>query len=91
MHRGESAVERQYLQAVPREVQIADDVGPEQGDDVGALGEVEAGEHLLRHRRAAEHVPPLEDEHLAPGPREIRGVREAVVSASDDDGVVRHA
>ena len=30
-------------QPVPREFQVADDLGPEQRDDVGALGEAEAG------------------------------------------------
>ena len=90
VHRGERAVERQDLEAVPREVEIADDVGPEQRDDVGALGEVETREDLLRHGRPAEHVAPLEDEHLPPRAREIRGVREAIVSAPDDDDVVRH-
>ena len=90
MHRRERAVERQNLEAVPREIQVADDVGPEQRDDVGALGEVEAGEDLLGHGRSAEHVAPLEHQHLPARPRQIRGVREAVVAAPDDDGVVTH-
>ena len=51
---------------------------------------MEAREDLLCHGRPAEHVAPLEDEHLPPRTREIRGVREAIVSAPDDDDVVRH-
>ena len=90
VHRGERAVEREDLEAVPREIEIPDDVGPEQRNDVGALGEVEAREDLLCHGRPAEHVAPLEDEHPPPRTREIRGVREAIVSAPDDYDVVRH-
>ena len=59
---------------MPREIEVADDVGPQQRHDVGALGEVEAGKDLLGDRRAAEHVAPLEHEHAPPGPREIGGV-----------------
>jgi hypothetical protein len=90
VHGSERAVERQYLEAVPREVEISDDVGPQQRDDVGAFGEVEAGKDLLGHGRPAEHVASLEDEHLPPCAREICRVREAVVSTADDDDVVRH-
>ena len=62
--------------------------GPQQRDDVRADRELEAGKDLLGHRRAAEHVPPLEHQHLAPGAREIGGVDQAVVAAADDDDVV---
>ena len=74
-----------------RQVEVADDLGPQQRDDVGADRELEAGEDLFGDRGAAEHVPPLEDEHLLPGPREVGGVDEAVVPAADDDDVVLRA
>ena len=73
-HRRERAVERQDLEAVPRQVELADDLGPQQRDDVGADGELEAGEDLLGDRRAAEHVAALEHEHLPPGARQVGGV-----------------
>ena len=76
---------------MPRQIELADDLGPQQRDDVRADGELEAGEHLLGDRGAAEHVPPLEHEHLPPGAREIGRVDEAVVAAADDDRVVVHA
>jgi hypothetical protein len=47
-------------------------------------------EDLLGDRRAADHVPPLEDEHLPPGAGKIRRGGQAVVSAADDDDVVPH-
>ena len=87
-HRGERAVQRQDLEAVARQVELADDLGAQQRHDVRADGELETGEDLLGHRGAAEHVAALEDEdllaRLAPGrPRD-----ETVVAAADDDDVV---
>ena len=71
-----------------RQVELADDLGPQQRDDVRADRELEAREDLFGDGRAAEHVPPLEHEHLAPRAREIGRVHEAVVAAADDDDVV---
>ena len=73
-----------------RQVELADDLRAQQRDDVGADREAEAGKHLLGDGRAAEHVPALEHEHLAPGAREIGGGGQAVVAAADDDRVVTH-
>jgi hypothetical protein len=90
-HRREGPVEREDLEAVPGQVELADDLGPQERDDVGADRELESREDLFGHRRAAEHVAPLEDEDLLSGAREVRGVDEAVVPASDDDDVVLRA
>ena len=90
-HRREGAVEREDLEAVARQVEVPDDLGPQERDDVGADRELEAGEDLLGHRRAAEDVAPLEDEDLLAGAREVGGVDQAVVAASDDDDVVLRA
>ena len=62
--------------------------GPQQRDDVRADRELEAGKDLFGDRRAAEHVAPLEHEHLAARARQVGGVDEAVVAAADDDDVV---
>ena len=74
-------------------VQLADDLGPQQRDDVREDREAEAREDLLGHGRAAEDVAPLEDERLHPGPGQVRGRDQPVVAAADDDRVVplRHA
>ena len=87
-HGRERAVQRQDLEAVAGQVELADDLGPQQRDHVRADGELEAGEDLLGHRRSAQHVPALEHEHLAPGAGQVGGVHEAVVAAADDDRVV---
>ena len=87
-HRRERAVERQDLQAVSRQVELADDLRPQQRHDVGADRVLEAGEDLLGDRGAAEHVPALDHEHLAARPRQIRGVDQPVVAPADHDHVV---
>ena len=92
-HRRERAVERQNLEAVLRQLQLADDLGPEQRHDVRTDGKLEPGDDLFGDGRAADDVTPLDDEHLATRARQIRRRRQAVVPGADDDGVVltRHA
>src|SRR5262249_10311493 len=84
------AVERQNLEAVPGQIEVADDLRAQERDHVRAHREAEAGEHFLGDGRAAEHVPALEDEHLPPGPGPICGGRQSAVAATDDDGVLPH-
>ena len=48
------------------------------------------GKHLFGDGGAAEHVPPLEHEHLASRAGEVGGAGQAVVPAADDDRVVTH-
>ena len=71
-----------------RQLELADDLGAEQADDVARDAEPEAGEDLLGDRGAAEHVALLEDERLQAGPGEVGGADEPVVTAADDDRVV---
>ena len=89
-HRRQRAVERQQLHAVARQIEVADDLGPQQRDDVRADRELEAGKDLFGDGGAAEHVPALEHEHLASRAREVGRAGQAVVAASDDDRVVTH-
>ena len=84
----ERAVERQDVEAVPGQLELADDLRPQQRHDVREDREPEAREDLLGDGRAAEDWPPLEDERPQPGPREVGGADEAVVAAADHDGVV---
>ena len=83
----------QDVEAVLRQVEVADDLRPEQADDVARDREAEARDDLLGDRRAAEHVAPLEDERLEAGPRQVGGGDEPVVPSADDHRVValRHA
>ena len=90
-HRRERAVEWQNLESVARQIQLADDFGAQQRDDVRRDGEFEAGKDLFGDGGPAEHVTALEDEHLAARAGEIRGVDEPVMSAADDDDVVVHS
>ena len=89
-HRRERAVERKDLQAVTSQVELPDDLRPQQRDDIGADREAKALEHLLSDRRTADEVAAFEHEHPAPGRGEICGRGQAVVAAADDDDVVLH-
>ena len=72
------------------QVELADDLRPQQRHDVRTHGELEARKHFFRHGGAAENVPPLEDEHFAASSSEVRRVDEPVMTAADDDDVVFH-
>ena len=87
-HRRERPVERQDLEAVRRQVELADDLGPQQRDDVRADRVLEARVDLFGHRRAAEHVAALEHQHLPPGAREVCRADQPVVAAANHDDVV---
>ena len=89
-HRRQRAVERQQLHAVARQIEVADDLGPQQRHNVGSDGELEAGKNLFGDGGAAEHMTPLEHQHLASGARQIRRAGQAVVPAPDHDRVVTH-
>src|SRR5439155_727799 len=86
--RRERAVERQDVEAVLRELELADDPRPQQRDDVAEDRKPKPREDLLGDRRAAHEVAAFEDEGLQPGTGEVRGADEAVVAAADDDRVV---
>src|SRR5690349_25086032 len=87
-HRRERAVEWKDLEAVTREIEFANNLRPQQRDDIRTNRELEAGENLFRHRRAAEHVPALEHEHLLARAREISRVNQTVMPAANHDDVV---
>src|SRR5689334_14335373 len=87
-HGGEGAVERQNLQAMPWQVEIADDFGPQQGNHVRAHGKLEAGKDLFGDSCAAKHMTTLEDEHFLPSTGQVCGIDQTVVAAADYDGVI---
>jgi hypothetical protein len=86
--RRERAVERQELHAVAGQVELADDLRPEQRHDVGTDRELVARKHLFGDRGTADEMAALEDDHLASRAREIRSARQSVVPAPDHDRVV---
>ena len=80
VERRDRALEREDLQPVSRQVELADDLGTEQADDVGEDGELEAGEDLLGDGGAADERPLLEDERLAPRAGQVGRRDQAVVA-----------
>ena len=89
-HRRERAVERQDFEAVSRQIEVADDLRPQQRHDVRADRELEAGKDFFGDGGAAEHVAPLEHEDLPARAREVGGGGQPVVASADDDGVISH-
>ncbi len=94
---GQRRVGRDPSPAEPHlQAQLVDDALRQQADEVGVARQarVDAGPRALRDRRPADVVAALEDEHRAPGARQVGGGDEAVVPAADDhdvvSGVARH-
>ena len=85
---GDAAAVRHDLQAVARQLQIAEDLGPQQAAHVGAVRVDPALLDLAADRRAADPRVALEHQHLEAGAREIGGIGQAVVAGADDDGIV---
>jgi hypothetical protein len=88
LHRRERRGHQQRHEAVFGQLQLVDDVRPEQAQRVREGGEREPGVQLLRDRGAANELPSLQDQGLEPRLRQVRSIDQAVVAATDDDGVV---
>src|SRR5688500_10547027 len=89
-HRGERAVEWKNLEAVPCQIELADDLGPQQRHDIRADRKPEAGKYLFGDRGAAQHVAPFEDQHLPPDACQVGRGGQPVVAAANDDRVITH-
>ena len=87
-HRCDGALERQDVQPMPRQIEVADDLRPQQADDVGKRRELEAGEDLFGDGCTADTGPAFEHEDRFPGAREISRRHQAVMASTDDDDVV---
>src|SRR5208282_4611799 len=73
-HGGESAVERQNLESVAGKIEVTNNLGAQQRDDVRANGKLEAGKHFLRTSRAPENVAALEHQDFLARFRQIGGI-----------------
>ena len=71
-----------------RQIEFANNLRTEQGNDVGTNREFEAGKHFFGDCCAAEHMPALEYKHALARAREIRSVNQAIMTTADDDAVV---
>jgi len=76
------------LQAVPRKLEIPEQLGAQQAAHIRAVGIHPAFLELPAHCGAADPRIALENENLEPGTGEIGGIGQAVVARADDDGVV---
>ena len=88
LHRGEGRRHQERHEPVLGQLELVDDVGPEEAQGVREGREPEARVELLGDRRAADERAALEDQGLEPRFRQVGAVDEAVVAAADDDGVV---
>ena len=73
-----------------RERELIDDLPRQQAHEVRVARDtrVDPVERALGDRGAAQRTPALEHQAFAPGFRQVRGGRQPVVAAADDDGVV---
>src|SRR5437764_10218421 len=92
-HRRKGAVERQDLETVTRQIELANDLWTQQGDHVRTNRKLEAGKNFFSDGSAAQNVTTLEHEHLFAGACEICSIHQTVMSAANHDDVVflRHA
>ena len=88
LHGAERRGHQDGHEAVLDEVQVLDDVRPQQAEGIGEGREPEARTQLLGDGRAADEVPALEDERSQARLGEVGAVGQAVVAAADDDRVV---
>ena len=79
---------RHDLQSVARQLQIAEELRPQQAAHVGAVRVDPAFLNLTADRGAADPRVALQHQHLEARAREISRIGQAVVSGADDDGIV---
>ena len=88
LHGRERGRHQQWQEAVLGQLQVLDDLGPDEAQRVRERREAEARAKFLGDGRATYQMPTLDDERLQSGLGQIRPIHEAVVPATDHDGVV---
>jgi hypothetical protein len=78
----------EYLQTVLVQFEIADHLRMQQAHRVARSRIAEAGKKFLGHGGAADYAAPLEHAHFEPRCSEIARADQAIVAATDDNGVV---
>jgi hypothetical protein len=74
---------------VPRQLEVADDLGSQQADHVRELAEAVAREDFFGDGGATHDLTPLEHDDFLAGAREVGGRDHAVVAGADDDRIKR--
>src|ERR1041384_7700191 len=87
-HRRKGAVERQDFETMAWQVEVANDLWPQKGNNVRTDRELESGENLFRDGGGTEHVSALQHQHFFARTSKVRSVREAVVASANHDNVV---
>ena len=88
IHWREGGWQRQDLQPVFWQFQLADNLRPQQADHVRELGELETGEDLLGHRRAADDLASLQNDNFLARARQVSGSDQSIVAAADHDCII---
>ena len=88
LHRRECRVHEQGHEPVPHEFELLNDLGPNQAEAIREGREAEPRMQLLGDRCATNEMTSFEDEGAQPSLREVGAIDEAVVTATDNDGVV---
>src|SRR3954468_16249832 len=88
VHRRDGAFERQYLQSVTRQLEIANDLRSQQADHVRKDRKLETRKNFLGYCGSADEMAALEHDNLAPGAGEVRRRNESIVTAAHDDHVI---
>ena len=65
-HRRERAVQRQNFQSVPGQIQLPDNLRPQQRNHVRTFRKKEARENLLGYRCPAQHVTAFQNDDFFP-------------------------
>ena len=71
---------------MPRQLEIADDLGAQQAHDIGKDGEPERREDLFTACGTADDVASFEHEHALAGTSKVGRADEPVVARADNDG-----
>jgi hypothetical protein len=74
---------------MPLQIEVADNLGPEEAVDVCCCRNLEAGPQLLGDAGAAQNLSALQHQDLDTGFGQVRGSHKTVVTAADNDEVVR--
>src|SRR5260221_14323351 len=87
LHRYERIIKREQFETVLGQMQVANDFGPEEADDIGTDRVFEARVNLFRNGGPTDQMAAFEHQHFETGAGEIGGGGKAVMAGADNDSV----
>src|SRR5271156_987620 len=87
-HGRHGAVERENFQAVAGEIEIVNNFGAQERNDVGENRKFEAGNDFFGYRSATQNVAALEHQDFFAGAGKIGRVDKAIVATADYNDIV---